>query len=295
MGWLSVCILICFMPAVWAESLMALTGRADWGCVHLEPTGQACVRATPPYEGVMMRFWQPVLLVETVKRPGDTAINEFRSLVGSALERTAAAAMGATTAGMDSGSAGSSDTTAVQMNDVHVFGFPFSDTFSQMIEPVCEGAPDLSSSVSYLSEMDAVEWRTLKNESRHPLSLMSAAMAPCCDTAGAVTPPMCVGVWGPMYPRGGFVAGYHPAVGSALMAYRGVDIASISPLSVFHQRMVPLMFVPDMFWDRMQMVYPAATRCLRIGEDPRLWDQDRVSADGKYVWIFWRKKECCAL
>ncbi|MBF0386646.1 MAG: TraU family protein [Candidatus Omnitrophica bacterium] len=284
-----------FPFAARSESLAVLTGRADWNCVRLELTGQACSRVAPPYAGVMMRYWQPVLMVETVKRPGDTAVNEYRSLLGEPLKQMAATAMGAGSANMDSGSGYSADTTAVQMSDVHVMGFPASSIFSAIIEPVCEGSPELSSSVSYLSERDAVEWRTLKNESRHPMSLLSAAMAPMCEGGQITTPGMCIGVWGPLYPRGGFIAGYSPVVGSAALAYRGVDIASINPLSVFHSRVMPLLFVPDPFWDRMQMVYPQASRCLKIGEDPRTWEQDRVSADGKYVWIYWRKKECCAL
>lgn len=289
-----------FISVTWirtagAESLSVLMSRADWNCVHIEPTGQACVRMTPPYEGVQVRYWQPVLLVETVKRPGETAINEFQSMVGLSLRQAAASAMGESGGEMDSGSSSSQDTTTVQMNDVHVFGFPSSSTVSSMIEPVCEGPADLSSTVSYLSEKDAVEWRTLKNESRHPLTQMTAMLAPACDT-GIIPPPgICIGVWGPLYPRGGFITGHSAVVGSGAAAYRGVDIASINPLSAFHQREIPLMFVPDMFWDRMQLVYPAATRCLMIGEDPRFWEEGRGSPDGKYVWIYWRKKECCAL
>ena len=283
-----------FCPAACAESLAVLTGRTDWNCVNVQPIGP-CTRATPPYVGQKIRYWQPVLLVETVKRPGDTAINEFRPLVGEPARAAAAAAMGVgAQQRMDSCSWSSSDTTSVQMNDVHVFGFPLSSVFSGMIEPVCEGPPDLAGVVSYLSEMDAVEWRTLKTEASNPMSLLTVRMAPMCDVSGAVLPGMCMGVWGPLYPRGGFITGASGPVGSAAAAYRGVNIASLNMVS-FHQRQFPVLFFPDMVWDRMQMVYPEKSRCLRIGEDPRYWEQDKVSTDGKYVWIYWRKKECCFL
>ncbi len=280
---------------VLGDSLGTLMSHADWNCVHFESTGQACSRLSPPYAGVKVRYWQPVLLVETVKRPGETAINEFTPMLGEPLKRTAMVSLGLGTQEMDSASSGSSDTTSLQMNDVHVFGFPGSDIFSGLTEPICEGVPELSSPVSYLSEMDAVEWRTLKNESKHPLSVMSSTIAPVCDSGGISTPGMCIGAWGPMYPRGGFISGYSPVVGSAATAYRAVDIASAKELSLFHRRVMPLLFIPDMFWDRIQMVSPQVTRCLRIGEDPRYWEQGKVSQNGKYVWIYWHKKECCAL
>jgi len=274
------------------ESLAVLTSRADWNCVHPESTGELCTRVTPPYEGIRMRFWQPVLLVETVKRAGDTAINEFSAVTGEPLGRMAAAAMGVDPQDLNSGSGSSSDTTAVQVNEVHVFGYPFSNIFSGMIEAGCEGPPDLNGTISYLSEIDAVEWRTMALESNNLMSRLSAVMTPVCDQAGALNAGMCMGVWGPLYPRGGFITGHSAPVGSAAAAFRGINIASLNVQS-FHQRQMPLLFIPDMYWDRMQLVYPQATQCLRIGEDPRNWENGKVSSDGKYVWIYWRKKECC--
>ena len=124
------------------------------------------------------------------------------------------------------------------------------------------------------------------------MSLLMEKTAPMCEGNGAMVPGMCMGVWGPLYPRGGFMTGHSAPVGSAAAVYRGVNIASLNMLS-FHQREMPVLFFPDMSWDRMQMVYPKATQCLRVGEDPRYWENGRESVDGKYVWIYWRKKECC--
>lgn len=280
---------------VFAESLGSIISRTDWNCVHLEPAGGACRRISPPYVGVKMRYWQPVLLVETVKKPGETGINEFKVFTGEPLSRMARQSLGVKTGPIDSVSAGFTDTTAIQMNDVHVFGFPLTDTFSAIIEPVCEGAPDISSPVSYLSEMDALEWRTLRNEANNPMSRLTIKMAPVCDRMGPATPLLCVGSWGPLYPRGGFTTGASSAVGSALAAFRGVDLASANPLSIPHQRVMPLTFIPDILWDRLQMVSPARTTCLRPGENPLVWEEGKTSKNGTYVWVYWRKKECCAL
>ncbi len=288
-------VLLSWGPYAFAESLTAITGRTDWSCVKPQMTGQTCARATYPYVGVKMKYWQPVLLVETVKKPGDTAIDEFRSLLGSSLKTTAAAALGVSSGELDSGSLTSSDTSSTQMNDVHVFGYPFSSEISTMIEPSCEGSPDYSSAVNYLSEADASEWRMLKMESKNPFSLITEKMAPMCEGKGIKIPGMCMGVWGPLYPRGGFIAGHDPAVGSAAMAYRAVDVASYNISSATHVRVSPLMFLPDMSVDLMQMVYPKKTQCLSIGEDPRTWEKGGYSNDGKYVWVYWRRKECCAL
>ncbi len=275
-----------------AESLAVLAGRADTHCIDASSTGQVCRRASPPYVGIKMRYWQPVLLVETVKRPGDTVVNEFRSYVGQSLRQAVAAAMHVEPELVDSGSSGSIDTTFVQMNDVHVFGFPFSDIFSGGVEPVCEGPPDFTGIVSYLTELDAVEWRTMKNEKNHWGALITNRVMPRCDGSDLSISGLCMGVWGALYPRGGFVSGYSPAVGSAAAAFRAVSIAA-DPVISLHRRLIPIQFSPNILWDRMQMVYPGRSGCLEIGEDPRYWEDGKVSSDGKYAWIYWRKKECC--
>ena len=30
-----------------------------------------------------------------------------------------------------------------------------------------------------------------------------------------------------------------------------------------------------------------------VGTDPQRWESTAHSKDGRYVWIYWRKKECC--
>lgn len=270
----------CIVGCSYAESLAVLLKRTDWSCVKFKVLG-VCRRTTPPYVGIKVRYWQPVLLMETVKRPGDTVINELRTLVKKLSRRNS-----------DACSSSQSDGSVLQMNEAHVFGFPFSDAFSELVAAPCEGAPDLTGVVSYLSELDAHEWRTAEMEAKHPLSRLTARLAPLCDGIGAIVPGLCLGNWGPLYPRQGFLAHYSPLVGSAVAVYRAIDIASFNFLSP-HRTLAPILFMPNMGYDRMQLVYPKASRCIKVGEPAVLWENGRVSKDGKYAWIYWRMKQCC--
>lgn len=281
--------------SVRAESLAALALRADLDCVDFRVIG-ACRRSTPPFAGVRVRYRQPVLLVETVKLPGRVMIDELRPLAGKFLQslgnRTIASAAECQAA-PDSGSAYAADTTALQMNDVHVYGFPLSDQVSALILAPCEGPPDLAGPLSYLSEIDAAEWRVGRGEAGHPLARLLAAAGPVCENLlHPLSAAVCLGSWGPLFPRTGQLVHYSEAVGSAVAAYRAVDIASLNML-VAHRIIVPAMFSPDKLRDRLQMVFPSRSHCLRVGERADLWENGRRSPDGSYVWIYWRQKECC--
>lgn len=271
-------------PDVFATSFMTLAARADWACVEFKTLGP-CYRKTPPYVGVKVRYRQPVLLVETLKTPGDTLINELRGLVGAPFKNITRQAMKQRT-GFDvdpsAGGGGNADTTTLSMNEAHVFQFPLTDVFSTLVVAPCEGAPDLAGPVGYMSELDAREWRTGEMEQRL-----------CGDQNGVwPLPGTWLGSWGPIYPRTGWSLGTTPPVASALSAYRAVDISSIKP-QLPRVVLSKVLFIPDLFWDRMQLVYPSKGKCIRIGADARFWENGKTSADGKYAWIFWRKKECC--
>jgi hypothetical protein len=268
-----------------AESMAMLMARADWSCVNFSVIG-ACRRNTPPFVGVKVRYWQPVLMVETVKRPGQSGIMEYQPVVAALAGRAVDRNEGA-------GASGQADTTGLQMNEAHVFGFPLSDAFSLAVEAPCEGMPDLGGTVSYLSEQDHAEWRTACSEKNDPLSRMTEKKAPLCDRFGLMLPGMCVGTWGALYPRTGFVTHASEVVGSAMAAFRAVDVASFKSRISAHRVVSPVLFWPSVRYDRMQLVSPVAGRCIAVGENPRFWENGKRSRDGRYVWAYWRKKECC--
>ena len=266
------------------ESAAILAAKADWSCVNFSVIG-ACRRNTPPFAGAKVRYWQPVLMVETVKRPGQSGIMEYRSLVGSLAGNVADKNDGA-------GASGQADTTGLQMNEVHVFGFPFADAFSLAVETPCEGMPDIGGTVSYLSEQDTSEWRTACSEKDGPLARMTTKSGPLCDRFGPLLPGLCVGTWGALYPRTGFVTHASEVVGSAMAAFRAVDVAALK-LFTAHRVISPVLFWPSVRYDRMQLVSPVGGRCIPIGENPASWENGTRSRDGRYVWVYWRKKECC--
>jgi hypothetical protein len=267
-----------------AESVAMLAAQADWACVNFSVIG-ACRRNTPPFVGAKVRYWQPVLMVETVKRSGESGIIEYRPVVASLAGRSVDKNEGA-------GASGQADTTGLQMNEAHVFGFPLSDAFSLAVEAPCEGMPDLGGTVSYLSEQDHDEWRMACSEKNNPLARMTEKRGPVCDRYGPMLPGLCVGTWGALYPRTGFVTQASEVVGSAMAAFRAVDVASLKPQTP-HRVISPVLFWPSIRYDRMQLVSPVAGRCIPIGEDPMFWENGKRSQDGRYVWVYWRKKECC--
>ena len=267
-----------------AESVAMLTARADWSCVNFSVIG-VCRRNTPPYAGAKVRYWQPVLMVETLKVPGQSGIVEYQPLVRSLAWNAGGAETG-------TGAASQGDSTALQMNEAHVFGFPLSDAFSVAVEAPCEGMPDLGGMVSYLSEQDAPAWRTACSEKDDPLARVAEKNGPLCAKFGPMLPGLCIGTWGALYPRTGFVTHTSEVVGSAMAAFRAVDVASLK-LQVGRQVISPLLFLPSVRYDRMQLVSPVAGRCIAIGENPAFWENGTRSRDGRYVWVYWRKKECC--
>ena len=261
-----------------------LAAKADWSCVNFQTIG-VCRRYTPPFVGAKVRYWQPVLMVETVKHGAETGILEYRAIPG--LSSSDSEKKGAW-----AGGSGQGDTTNLQMSEAHVFGFPLSDAFSMAIEAPCEGMPDLGGSVSYLIEQDASEWREACSEKNHPLSNMTEKYGPLCGRFGTLLPGLCVGTWGALYPRTGFVTQGSEVVASAMMAFRAVDVASLKPQTL-RRVIAPVLFWPSVRYDRMQLVSPVAGRCMAVGENPMFWDHGMRSRDGRYVWIYWRKKECC--
>ncbi|MBF0619725.1 MAG: TraU family protein [Candidatus Omnitrophica bacterium] len=275
-----------------AESLATIASRIDWSCIHFQQVGP-CVRKTPPFAGVKVRYWQPVLFIETVKKPGDVVVDEFRALVGGFLSRIAWWSYSPDrSVPLTSSSSVNADSTSLQMNEVHVMAFPLTDMFSTMTEVACEGMPDYAGSVNYLSEMDASEWREGRCEAFNLQMAFLNRSPGFCEGKGRLFPALCLGSWGPIFPRTGFLTHYSDAVGSAVSAYRGVHIASIQ-IATPHIVLSRILFSPSVRYDKMQMVVPERTACMNIGTDPAWWENGRRSKDGRYAWIYWRKKECC--
>lgn len=277
-----------------AESVTSLQGLVDWSCIQFQYIGP-CVKPTPPYVGVKVRYWQPVLLIETVKKPGDVTIDEFKSIVGPMLQSATSSLMSsATGVGVmpTSSQTCNSDDTNTQMNETHVYGFPFEQAFNAMVATQCPDQTEMNQGVVYLSELDSIEWRMGFMEAMNPKSMASAALGPICAGVGAFANDLCMGSWGPTYPRRGFMTHHSEVVGSAAASYRAVNIAGLQ-LSTPHIVTHPLAWQANPQTDKIQPLSPHQGSCIKIGALPLEWESGKTSVNGKYLWVYWKKKECC--
>lgn len=178
----------------------------------------------------------------------------------------------------------------------------------------------------FLSELDAVGWRTGIPDKYAPQSFIPGA------TAIGNWP---LNTWGSVFPRTGFVIQNDPVKLSAVIAQRAIDITTDGAAphvyipfgysghrevtfgdygqgeveclidggrwssdaegneSCTPRRSVQWLPRADAATDRWQMVSPTTGQCERFGSaDPR-WSAGRISQDGRYAWNYWRQYECC--
>ena len=274
-----------------------LQGGVSWACVQFAVVPPyVCPKPTPPFVGVSVGYWEPVLIIETVKRPGDTVIPGMSTLTSSALQSASQGLMSSVTGAavpMSSGSSRNSDDTNTQMNEVHIYGFPWEEAFNAIQTTQCPFSTELNNTGPiYFSEMDAEEWRLGLLESMNPKSVLSAALGPICSQAGAFSSDLCMSYWGPTYPRRGYMTHQSEVVGSAADSFRAASIAGIVPQTP-HVVVRPLLWQPNPQTDKLQEIYPNPGMCMNIGENPLLWESGKTSLTGKYVWIYWKRKTCC--
>lgn len=169
----------------------------------------------------------------------------------------------------DAGNATGTGHTNLQYNEVHVLTFP------QLLGGPCTGCnPTAQMSLHYASEIDPT-WRTAV-ATPSPLSLLQH-----------------LGVWGPLYPRGGKAMHSSEPVGSGIAAARGMDIA-FQPVGTPPNMDTHVILQPTGSLSMCcQLASPTQTACFPVGTPPVLWEHGAVSPHGTYTWIFWRTRTCC--
>ena len=290
-----VCIFFFLSSICRAESLLNLQSMVDWSCVNFQIIGP-CYTPNPPYVGVKVRYWEPVLLVETVKSPGDSVIDELGAVIkplvqgaqSTLLEKATGVSIPITSGSSSSGT----EATNLQFSEVHVYKFPFSDLTSPATAMSCGNSISALAPIIYLSELDGPEWRIGLLEALTPKSLISGAVAPFCAALKGHSLGLCMGYWGAVYPRRGFITHGSEVVSSAADAYRAVSISSLTDIS-FHTTLSKITFSPNPDLDKFQLLYPHPSGCSDIGENPALWETTKTSFNGKYVFVYWRYRECC--
>ena len=275
------------------KSIVELSSMADTQCIQLKFLG-ACPKPTrePPI-GFKVRYWQPEVFMETVKMPGEYVIAEYGVALQSLAKNTSQFEL-ETATGIkpltvtSGGSFNSLSTSGLQFNEAHIYDFPFSSLFDEIL---CSEPPNQTLGIHYLSELDSIPWRRGDIEKQLPQSLIAGRIGAQCHHLPLGAQGQCMNTWGPLYPRIGFVITPSQPVGSVIDGIRAVSIAGDSlPSHVVESR---LDFQPNISQDKVQMVYPAKTKCFPIGQNPSQWERDKQSKDGHYVWIYWHLRECC--
>ena len=271
-----------------------IPGMVSWNCIDFRVIG-VCVKP-PGIPGIVIMYWEPALLVETVKRPGDTVIESLKSVIADSAGQVAKSLMSGMTQLTVPVSSGSSSAklsgTNLQFNEAHVYEFPLRDQVMAFIDTECPDKLATGSFIKYLSELDSLEWRIGTVEALHPKSAASAASGLTCSVTGAFLDDLCMGFWGSTYPRRGFITHQSEVVGSAVAAVRAVSISSLLG-STAHIVLENIGFVPSFESDKLELIYPIQSGCIRIGQNPVSWESGKLSISGKYLWVYWRRRICC--
>ena len=271
-----------------------ILGMVNLNCVDLRVIG-VCVNPVG-IPGIIIMYWEPALLIETVKRPGDSVIDSIKPVIADMADQGTKSLMSGLTGlpvGVSSGSSSSKITgTNLQFNEAHVYEFPFRDEIMASIDIQCPDKLPTGSFIKYLSELDSFEWRVGILEAMNPKSIASLASAPVCAATGAFLDDLCMGFWGATYPRRGFLTHQSEVVGSAAAAVRAVSISA--PLgSLAHVVLEGIGFIPSFEGDRLELIYPVPSGPIKIGQNPLTWESGKLSSSGKYLWVYWRRRICC--
>jgi hypothetical protein len=221
---------------------------------------------------LIVEYWEPAWLVETVKIPGTTSLDSVAPLMQSVFQALGVPAFG----GGGAGNATGTGHTNLQYNEAHVLTFP------QYQSGPCDGCSSSnqnSMTVHYVSEADPL-WRT-------------AMGAPGAGGLGDLLGLGQLGVWAPLYPRGGKAIHGSEPVGSGIAAARALDIAyRPNGTAASGERHVVLEETRGTS-ACCQLAQPRLTDCFPVGRHPARWEQRTVSPTGTYTWVFWRKRTCC--
>jgi len=271
-----------------------IPGMVNWNCIDFRVIG-ICIKP-PGIVGLVIMYWEPALLIETVKKPGDTVIGSLAPVVSSLTQETTSSLLSTVTGlsiPVSSGSNSSKITgTNLQFNEAHVYEFPFRDEIMSFIDMECPDKLSTGSFIKYLSELDSLEWRIGLIEAMHPKSIASAASGLTCAATGVFLDDLCMGFWGATYPRRGFFTHQSEVVASAAAAVRAVSISGLLG-STAHVVLESIGFLPSFESDKLELIYPVPSGCIKIGQNPATWESGKLSFSGKYLWVYWRRRICC--
>jgi len=286
--------LIFFSGEVFAIETTDILGMVNLNCIDLRVIG-VCVKP-PGIPGIIIMYWEPALLIETVKRPGDTVIESLKPVIADfaaqGTKNLMSGVIGLTVPVSSGSNSGKLSGSNLQFNEAHVYEFPFRDEIMSFIDMQCPDKLPTGSFIKYLSELDSLEWRIGAVEALHPKSIASAASGLTCAATGAFLDDLCMGFWGATYPRRGFITHQSEVVGSAVAVVRAVSISGLLG-STAHVVLESVGFLPSFESDKLELIYPNPSGCIKIGQNPVTWESGKLSSSGKYLWVYWRRRICC--
>lgn len=243
------------------DIIVSLTNWAS--CMDFQIVGP-CVDPITLTPGIIVSYRLPHLLLDTVKIPGDSTIDELR---------TAPQLQGLIAGG---GALGNLGEWNLQYSESHTVEWPMQIAMQMQALPIppelwCLDQMQYGNGlvINFLSELDAPNWR--------------ANALP--EGFGGW-----LGVWAPIEPRTGWCIHHSPSVASAVFGFRGAHIAWIPKI---HVVLKPLWFALALGDDRMQLAVPKVRECIQIGQNPLTWDHGVGALDGKYLWVYWHRVSCC--
>ena len=286
--------LIFFSGEVFAIETTDILGMVNLNCIDLRVIG-VCVKP-PGIPGIIIMYWEPALLIETVKRPGDTVIESLKPVIADfaaqGTKNLMSGVIGLTVPVSSGSNSGKLSGSNLQFNEAHVYEFPFRDEIMSFIDMQCPDKLPTGSFIKYLSELDSLEWRIGAVEALHPKSIASAASGLTCAATGAFLDDLCMGFWGATYPRRGFITHQSEVVASAVAVVRAVSISGLLG-STAHVVLESVGFLPSFESGKLELIYPNPSGCIKIGQNPVTWESGKLSSSGKYLWVYWRRRICC--
>jgi hypothetical protein len=239
------------------------------GCFEVRIVG-ACPCATPPYVCVEIEYWEPRLLVVTEQVQADKAHGQLGQQFGEATAYPFP--VGAL---------------------LELVGFDFLCTPSDL-----RGLTSLSAAAAYSSRLDEAAWRTggLETVLAEATAPGATALSVGCALNSLVSVPylggLCMGVWGPLFARTGWLIHGSQPVGSGAAVYRAAHIISWPEL-LWGRVAIPATDFRASTSDKMNIVAPTLMGCIHPGTYPAVWESGRLSPNGLYAWVYWVKRRCC--
>lgn len=220
---------------------------------------------------VILEYWEPIHVVTLVKRPGDRLISQQAvvDLGGDGVFPAGNRPLG--------GGGGDNSTPSGNTN-LHYFESR-QYTIPQPFTIGCQlcGRPEVLMTVNYISDNDS-HWITAE-QTQFRLDL------------GDIIPHGLglLGVWQErVTPLGGYSVHSSQTVAAAVTAARTIIVSSTVGVP---PRNVNIPGEPAL--ECFQPGWPIKMPCMRVGFPPPLWDFSHISPEGKYLFFFWARRECC--